>query len=416
MHKKLLLDFYHEGLTAVHGHAAVVHAAKKYLSTNNSYAVVAIGKAAASMMSGAHHVLGTRMHSGLLITKYGHGCEHPDWNCIESGHPVPDQQSLNAGDSLLKFLANLPVDVPLLVLVSGGASSLVEVLPDAMELTDLQRLNNWLLASGLDIHQVNQVRRACSQIKGGRLCQHLQDRKVTQLLISDVPGDRIEMIGSGLLCPDATSPEAVKLPGWIKDFIQPGHQQQTDNIQSHIVASNSYLCEEIAAKASQQGCPVTLHHNALQGDVNTMANMLAQYLANCSTGIHIWGGETTVKLPESPGRGGRNQSLALALACKIQGWKDITVLVAATDGSDGPTSDAGAIIDGDTLSEAGLELEATIDNEQANWERQHAEYCLAMADAGSFLQSAGALISTGPTGTNVMDIVIALVDRNNEQK
>lgn len=153
-------------------------------------------------------------------------------------------------------------------------------------------------------------------------------------------------------------------------------------------------CLAIIEEAKQANYAVTYHGQTLYGDVFELADLLAKELVNAQAGLHIWGGETTLVLPDNPGRGGRNQSLALALACKLDGINGITVLVGATDGSDGPTDDAGAIIDGFTL-------------ERGQYLGNVQDY-LAAADAGTFLAEAGDLISTGTTGTNVMDLVIAI--------
>jgi len=185
------------------------------------------------------------------------------------------------------------------------------------------------------------------------------------------------------------------VPDWLQKYIQPERPVATISVESHIVASNHMACQSIIEHAKQANYAVTYHGQSLYGDVFEVAESLAKKLINAESGLHIWGGETTLTLPENPGRGGRNQSLALALACILENKKGITVLVGATDGSDGPTEDAGAIIDGLTL-------------QRGKMNNGTAKDYLAAADAGTFLAEAGDLISTGPTGTNVMDIVIAL--------
>lgn len=388
----ILVDLFAAALQAVNGKNTVE---KQLLeqSLDGDIAVVAIGKAATSMMSAAQHTLKEQIQSALIITKKDHVDESFTWTCIEAGHPIPDENSLEAGQQLLNFLANIPESTQLLTLISGGASALVEVLPENMTLTDLQKMNQWLLSSGLDIHAMNRIRQSVSLIKGGKALQALSINKVTQLIISDVRYDDPEIIGSGLfVSPKNNKPLPDKLPKWLEPFIQPQVDSVKADIESHIVANNELACQSVINKAKQDGYNVFYHGQNLYGDVFELAEKIAEDLKHAKSGIHIWGGEPTIELPSIKGRGGRNQSLALALACEIENSKDLTILVGATDGNDGLTDDVGAIVDGQTLQRGGsLELA-----------KEH----LQKADAGAFLAKAGDLLSTGPTGTNVMDIVI----------
>ena len=398
-HKHLLLTLFQASVKRVNGQEAV-ESALRQLRIQQKVAVIAIGKAASAMMLGAQAVLSDKIDSALVITKIGHAHPGLQWPCIEAGHPVPNQQSLLAGERLIAFLRELPDDIEVIALISGGASSLVEVLPDYMALSDLQKINDWLLASGLDITEINKIRQSISLIKGGKALSYLNGQKITQLLISDVINDDAQIIGSGLFTQPSGSNDlhnADNLPGWLTAYIQDNVPQITYEVKSHIVASNELACQEVVKHASAMGYEVYYHGQSLFGDVFDIAIKINETLSISSKGIHVWGGETTVKLPENPGRGGRNQSLALALACKIKNQTGITILVGATDGSDGPTDDAGAIVDGLTLNRAG---------------HLSADDYLAAADAGTFLAESGDLISTGPTGTNVMDIVIAIKDCN----
>ena len=393
--KQILNELFQVALNKVDG-CYVVERALKHRPIEGDIAVVAIGKAAAAMMLGAQNQLNGQIKSALVITKAGHGDQLLDWPCIESGHPIPNEASLTAGANLLEFIENIPKDTEFLALISGGASALVEVLPNNIDLEKLQKINKWLLGSGLTINEMNQVRQSVSLIKGGKTLNYISQNKMTQFLISDVKGNLPGIIGSGLFVSEQGNHEQLdisKLPEWIKTLIQ-AKEHITSKVmtESHVVASNEVACEAIFKKAKELGFVVNYHGQTLYGDVYEKADALSVELINAETGIHIWGGETTIVLPEKTGRGGRNQSLALALACKLENTKGITVLVGATDGGDGSTEDAGAIIDGLTIQRGG---------ENAN------DY-LSAADAGTFLAEAGDLISTGPTGTNVMDIVIAL--------
>lgn len=396
----LLTDLFRHGLKSVHGQNAVE------VFLNNSrferpQAVVAIGKAASPMLKGALNVLGDQVHSALIITKEGHIDEAFCYECIEASHPVPDQRSLDAGKSLINFLQSIPEDVEVLALVSGGASALVEVLPEGMGLEDLQAVNQWLLSQGLPIQEMNRVRQALSLIKGGKILEHLEDRKLTQLIISDVEGDDVEIIGSGLFVPASIEVAEDQLPGWIKSLLpvkKHSIRPNQTNINTHVIASNEIACNAVRSQAEALSHNVKYHGQELYGDVREIADKLAEKILKAEKGIHVWGGEPTVCLPENPGRGGRNQALALELACRLQDEPGITVLVGATDGTDGPTEDAGAIITGMTI-------------QHGEKYSGHANDALGKADAGSFLEEAGALLSTGPTGTNVMDLVIAHIDR-----
>ena len=393
----ILVDLFAAALQAVNG-KNVVEKQLLESSLEGDITVVAIGKAATSMMSAAQNILNDQIQSALIITKKDYCNESFIWPCIEAGHPIPDEQSLQAGQQLLNFLSSTPENTRLLALISGGASALVDVLPDKMTLQDLQKMNQWLLSSGLDIHIMNRIRQSVSLVKGGKALQILSNNKVTQLAISDVRYDDPEIIGSGLFVSAKNNkPLPDDTPQWLDPYIQMQSAQDKKvevEVETHIVANNELACQAVINKAKQDGHDVFYHGQNLYGDVFKVAEKIAEDLKQAQSGIHIWGGESTIELPKNQGRGGRNQSLALAIACEIENSKDLTVLVGATDGTDGPTDDAGAIVDGQTLQRGG-------DLEQA---KEH----LQKADAGSFLAEAGSLLSTGPTGTNVMDLVIAL--------
>ena len=390
----ILVDLFASALQAANGKNAIEKQLLEH-PLDGDIAVVSIGKAATSMMLGAQNILKDQIQSALVVTKKEYGDKLLAWPCIEAGHPIPNENSLKAGQRLLNFLANIPENTQLLTLISGGASSLVEVLPDNMSLSDLQKMNQWLLSSGLDIHAMNRIRQSVSLIKGGKALQALSINNVTQLLISDVRYDNPEIIGSGLFVGSKNNKSLPdKLPKWLEPFIQSQVAPVKIDVETQVVANNELACQSVIDKAKQDGHDVFYHGQDLYGDVFDVAEKIAEELKQATSGIHLWGGEPTIELPKIQGRGGRNQSLALALACEIENSTDITILVSATDGNDGPTDDAGAILDGKTLQRAGS-------LEQA---KEH----LLKADAGTFLAEAGSLLSTGPTGTNVMDLVIAL--------
>ncbi|HHH35205.1 MAG TPA: DUF4147 domain-containing protein [Gammaproteobacteria bacterium] len=404
-HREDLLAIYRAALAAVEGRVAVSSFLHEHDLQGSVY-VVAIGKAAASMARGAHEQLGQRIAAGLVVTRHGYGqgidraCPH--FRLIEAGHPVPDDRSLEAGRQLLSFLQRVPDDGVLLFLISGGASSLVEVLPEGVTLSDLQRANDWLLGSGLSIARVNAVRRALSRIKGGRLVEFLTDRPVWNLLISDVPGDDPAVIGSGLLVTGVREPLPEGLPPWLARLVKgkayvPDTKSRSHSIRTAIVACSSMAREAAAREARKRGYAVSLHECDITGDVSDVAREMASCLLSSPRTLHVWGGEPTMHLPDIPGLGGRCQHLALCVAHKLQsfGLESYCFLAAGTDGSDGPGDRAGALVDGGTLlrgQDAGLDAAA----------------CLRGADAGRYLQAAGDLLRTGVTGTNVMDLMLGV--------
>lgn len=396
-----MLQLYQAGLVAAEGRRCVAQWLRARPLMGQVRAV-AIGKAAASMLAGAGEILGADLRAALLITRRGHVREPvpADTDIIEAGHPVPDENSLLAGRRLLEFLATDPTDAHWLFLISGGTSSLVEVPVPGVGLAELRRLNRWLLASGLPIVQVNALRRRLSCIKGGRLLDFLHGRSVRALLISDVPGDDPATIGSGLLFPPAQEPalEQDRLPAWLQGLLHASPEYKAESattVRAEIVASLDQVMEAVEAAARGSGLPVFRTVRRIEGDAEHCGDDVAAALLQGPPGVYLWGGETTVRLPDHPGQGGRCQHLALAAAMAIAGRPGIAVLAAGTDGSDGPGDAAGACVDGGTLARgraAGLD----------------AASALARADAGRFLAAAGDLIDTGPTGTNVTDVVIGI--------
>ncbi len=394
-----LLALYQAALGRVAGDKAVSRWLKAHEPAPVPQAVVAIGKAASAMMFGACEVLGNRLAAGLVITRKGHADPRLVGQAaivqLEAAHPVPDASSLAAGEQLLRFIATQPGDRPMLFLLSGGTSSLVEVLPEGRSLNDLQALNRWLLASGLDICSMNLVRSRLSRIKGGQLAHFLGGRAAQALLISDVPGDDPAFVGSGLLYPLPDEALLPPLPVSLSNIlVEPCFLEDT-GIPHHIVAANADAVDAAVEAARGLGYQTTASFPFLQGDAAEEGRAFGRYMRQAQPGVYVMGGETTVNLPPSPGRGGRCQHLAVAAAGEIRGRKDILILAAGTDGSDGNSNDAGALVDGGTWQRAA----------DAGLDPGHA---LAAADSGSFLEATGDLVHTGPTGTNVMDLLIGL--------
>lgn len=365
--KSLVEDIWWHGVRAVQGDASVANALRREQVARPDQ-IIAIGKAAASMVQGAQIVFGADIPT-LLITKYGHTRPLPGpVRVIEAAHPVPDENTLVAGVEILKTVQHQEEQSHLLLLVSGGASSLAELPEDGLSLHALQAENARLLAEGLDIHAMNARRKTLSRIKGGKLLSPFKGELVTTLAISDVEGDSLSVIGSGIGVP----PE--------------NHRFSFDPF---IVGSNELARQKCAARAKTLGLNVLHNSETLYADVFELAKEIGPTLRKAPPGLFIWGGEPTIVLPPDPGQGGRNQALALALADQISGIFGLTVLVAGTDGTDGPTDAAGGIVTGATWSE-------------------DAKRAQRLADSGHFLEQRGALFKSGPTGTNVMDLLIAL--------
>ncbi len=255
-----------------------------------------------------------------------------------------------------------------MLLVSGGASALAEALPKDMTLEDLQASTDEMIAGGKTIAQINGWRKQASLIKGGKLVEAFNGAEVRVYAISDVEGDSIATVGSG-----------------IGDC-----QRAKVTARSTIIASNQIAREHAVSKAVELELAVRLNEESLYGDVFELSAVIGDKLRHAEPGVYIWGGEPTVILPKNPGKGGRNQSLALAVSEQLAGKDNISLLVAGTDGTDGPTTAAGGLVDGNTWSDS-------------------ARLFLQNADAGNYLEQCDSLFVTGPTNTNVMDLAIAII-------
>ncbi len=381
MRRRLLLRLFAAGLERVEGRRCTREALLASRPAPEGPArvwVAAVGKAASSMALGAKDALGDRLERLLLITKDGHVSPEaralPAAEIHEARHPVPDERSVAAGLRLLDWVDALPPDVEPLFLISGGASSLVEVPEEGLTLEDVERRTAEGLASGISIGELNARRARFSRIKGGKLTARLGGRRARALFISDVPGDDPAVIGSGLLGPAC---------------------QGTDAVQRRVIASIDDAVAAVCEAARALGLEAQSAPQRFDGDAEQLGVRFAHELHMSLVPVRVWGGESVVRLPADPGRGGRNQHLALTAARLIAGYPDLALLAAGTDGTDGPTEDAGAIVDGETCARITL---AELDPDD----------CLRRADSGTALAAAGDLVHTGPTGTNVGDLVIGL--------
>ena len=396
-----LLSIFNAAIDAVGGESAV----KRELESGDypdQFHVVAIGKAADAMLQGVIAVetsTNKRILSALLISKHDHISDKilndPRVISLESDHPLPKQATMKSGIALTDYVSHLPKGEACIFLISGGASSLVEVLHDGWDLAQLQELTDHLLASGYNINQMNAVRRRISKIKGGGLWQFIDDRQTHCLMISDVPGDDPTDIGSGLLFPV----DDVELPDLPEDFALkiPAFQQrkQAAGFTWKIIASLDVAKKAAALKATDLGYRVEIQSEFLDGEASEVAKTCVAKTKQNKNTLFIWGGETMVYLPDNPGAGGRNQHLALSAAIAMVNSPNTVLLAAGTDGSDGVSDATGAIVDGETLSRGSAnKLEAN-------------DY-LTAGDSNSYLKVTEDTIVTGATGTNVMDLVLAI--------
>ena len=370
--RDLLLELFRTAIAAVDGRRRV----RAALAGDRGEAPVsafAVGKAAAAMMQGAADALGDQLQRGLVVAPDGAVPAElrrlPGMHCLESGHPRPDERSLAAGRALLDFADATPASDRVLLLVSGGASALLEVPAPGVGLTELRELYDQSLAERLDIESLNRRRIALSRVKGGQLPGLFKGASIEALMISDVPRDDPAVLASGLL----------DLPG----------------LAPRLVGSIDDALDAVARSAAARGLRAARGAERLTGDAVTAARRICHELAVGDADLLIHGGETVVALPERPGRGGRCQHLAVAAARCMAGHPEFLLLAAGTDGRDGASEDAGAIVDGDTVQRA---LDCGIDPAAA----------LAAADTGPLLEATGDLLYTGATGTNVGDLVLAL--------
>jgi glycerate 2-kinase len=370
--KSTLNILWQSAIDAVSGYQAVANALKAD-STFRPDQIIAVGKAASGMCLGALDNLPPC--DALVVTKADHADaklqEHERVTILESAHPIPDQKSLVAGNVLLERTFTMSPDSRLLLLVSGGASALAEALPATMTLDVLQETTDEMIANGSTIAEINAWRKQHSRIKDGKLIEAFKGAEVRVYAISDVEGDGIDTIGSGL----------------------GDCHRATVRARSSVIASNQIARQQVEQAALEQGLVVKVNEETLYGGVFELAAAIGETLRNAEPGLYVWGGEPTVVLPAKTGTGGRNQSLALAVAEHLAGLDHISLLVAGTDGTDGPTSSAGGIVDGGTWNDPAA-----------------ARNALQLADAGTYLQQHDALFVTGPTNTNVMDLAIAIVE------
>jgi hydroxypyruvate reductase/glycerate 2-kinase len=433
--KDRLVDIFRAALEAVDPYRAVARHADEILSRYGKGGfrrlyVLAFGKAASPMVRAVADRMGHAVTGGVAITKYGHQVEAGKSLRIdvhEAGHPLPDENGLKATAEVMRLAGTFDAHTFALCLISGGGSALLVAPYGAVSLREKQEATDLLLKAGAEIHELNAVRKHASKVKGGRLAEIAFPATIESLILSDVIGDRLDVIASGPTAPDGTTyDDAVKV---IEKYgltrqVAPsilhllregaaGRAPETPKagspvflrVTNRVVGNNGSALEAARRRAAELGFDAAVVSGEVRGEAREMGRRLAEAAvaaggagpggagkARCL----ISGGETTVTV-KGHGLGGRNMELALAFAIEVEGTEGIALLSAGTDGTDGPTDAAGAIVDGQTAAKArarGIEPE---------------KY-LAHNDSYHFFKEAGGLFRTGPTGTNVMDVQVMLVE------
>jgi len=442
--RQALLDIFNAALTAVDPYRAVLKAVgfenNRLQVAGTAYdlaafgriIVVGAGKAAARMAQAIESLLGSQIDAGLIIVKQAHTARLSIIEQVEAAHPVPDAAGLSGTVGIMQMVRAADEATLVICLLSGGASALLAAPVEGITLHDKQQVTSLLLNAGASIGELNAVRKHLSMVKGGRLARAAYPAQLVTLILSDVIGDRLDVIASGPTAPDSsTFADALEvinkyalqaeIPVNVADYLKRGMAGQVpETVKEHdpclnrthnaIIASLTQALAAAQQRAIQLGFDARIVSAILQGEARDAARLLAQVaraeLAVMKPGERrclIWGGETTVTV-QGGGLGGRNQELALAFALEIDGLQGMALLSAGTDGNDGATDAAGARVDGATAVQArsaGLEpLDYLENNDSYVFFRQ--------LDAVSGTRSH---FRTGPTGTNVMDIQIVLLDK-----
>lgn len=394
-------------------------------SLNNVY-VIGAGKASANMAAEIERILSERITGGHIITKYGNGCTLKYIQVTEAGHPTPDNNGYAATREILEIANRANENDLVICLISGGGSALLADFPEGGTPDNMILINNLLLKSGADIREMNTVRKHLSKVKGGQLATVIYPAILVTLILSDVIGDILDSIASGPTVPDpSTFGDALrilekyelteKIPRPLLSYLEKGSEglypetpkpgdPKFRNTYNIVIGSNKIALEASRYHAVKMGFHTIIITSELDGDVIKMAEQIIETAIRFQNDFTIpkpccllLGGETTIRVT-GPGTGGRNQHLALYSAMLLKDKKGITLLSAGTDGTDGPTSAAGAVVDSKSADEAmliGL----------------YAKKYLNEFDSFHFFEKAGGLIITGPTMTNVMDIVVILIEQ-----
>ncbi len=389
------------------------------LATTPRVLVLGAGKAGGSMARTVEAILGDRVSDGLVVVKDGYARKTARVRVVEASHPVPDQRGQDAAEALLGLAASAGRDDLLIFLISGGGSALLPAPAPPVTLAEKRQVTRLLLAAGADITELNTVRKHLSLVKGGQLARAAAPATVLTLALSDVIGNAIDVIASGPTAPDpSTYGEALEVMGRFDLLaVAPAHVIQRlqagasgeipetpkpgdllfERVTNLVIGDNSVVVDAAAARARQLGYEPVVLTRSLAGEAREVARDFVSRARKLEPRTClIAAGETTVTV-RGAGTGGRCQEFALAAAVDLQSAPALTVLAAGTDGTDGPTDAAGAIADASTVArgaEQRLDVQSFLD---AN-------------DAYSFFRATGDLVMTGPTGTNLLDLYILVVD------
>jgi len=400
-----------EAIEAVLPEAAVEKALARH-DIQGEAIVIAIGKAAWRMANAAVGMLQDKVLGGIVITKYGHALgDIPGLVIMEADHPVPDENGVHAAREALRLVSGLNREQTVVFLVSGGGSALFELPLEGVFLSDIADITKQLLACGANIVEINTIRKHLSQVKGGRFALHCAPAHVLSIVLSDVLGDPLDSIASGPAYPDSsTAKDALeiikrynlKVPESVLDLLQQETPKVLVNVTTEITGNVNELCRGAIIAAEARGYDTLVLTTTLDVEAREAGGFLAAMARQiCKMGqpmkppcAVILGGETVVHL-RGHGKGGRNQELAVAAAKGIDGLENVLVLSVGSDGTDGPTDAAGGMVTGEfaaTCRELGIDMDAH----------------LAENNSYHVLKAAGGLVVTGPTGTNVNDLMMVL--------
>lgn len=375
--------------------------------------LVAIGKAAYAMAEAAEEVLREKLSKGIVITKYDHAIGPlGNLEIYEAGHPVADEASVLATQRALELTEGLGEEDQVVFLVSGGGSALFELPEEGLVLEDIMTITEDLLKSGADITEMNTVRKHLSKVKGGKFAKHVGNTPIFSIVLSDVIGDPLDVIASGPAYRDlSTSEEAIRVlerysipvEDHVKEVLLRETPKDLQNCETVIAGSVSALCMAAAEAAEKRGYRPYLLSSTVEGEAREVGRFFGAMAREIREGNSsfetpcalIAGGETTVSI-RGKGKGGRNQELALACGEEIHGLKDLLFFSLGSDGTDGPTDAAGGLVDGETkdkLQQGSMPLSCYLDEN----------------DSYHALKEVGGLLITGPTGTNVNDLMVLLV-------
>jgi len=390
-----------------------LRSALKDLKAEGRVACVAVGKAAWKMAKVAHETLGDAICRGIVITKYHHSKGHiPNFEIFEAGHPLPDENTLKATKRAVELVKDLGKNDVVLFLISGGGSALFELPLPGVSLLDIIHISDQLLKSGADIGEFNTVRKHLSAVKGGRFAQICRPAKVYNFILSDVIGNRLDMVASGPTLPDSsTSQDAlhvlekydIEIGESIRQAILRETPKALENVETTVVGSVKMACEAATKKAIELGYNTSILTTSLTCEAKEAGRFLGAVAREISQNERplkkpaaiICGGETVVRV-KGRGKGGRNQELALSFAIEMKGMRGVVLASVGTDGTDGPTDAAGGLVDGVTAEKIILTGKDPVEYLQNN-------------DSYHALKAADALVITGPTGTNVNDVIVLLV-------